>query len=200
EGFTLVAPVGEGETSALLLGVTHTTDYQYQVVVDSGTGQCTSETMTLTTGGLSGGSGIANATIQPGSSSSPVEPGFIVTSSGMGQGGPYAYIVNHQGEMVWWYQTPFGEVSAARMSWDGKFMYARELNVGRTQNGRVVKMSMDGLTEEVINLSTSHHDMAPTPDGGFLYIAGYGSNSCDGIFKYPSEQLLFDVESAFSWF
>jgi hypothetical protein len=198
EGFTLAAPVGAGETSALLLGMVHSKDYQYQVVVDSGTEQCVSETMTLTTGGFPGGSGLADASIQPGSSSSPVEPGFIVSSPGVGQGN-YAYIINHEGEMVWWYEVPLSEISAARMSWDGKFMYARELNVGRSPNGRVMKVGMDGMGEEVVNLATSHHDFAPTPDGGFLYIAGYGNNSCDGIFKYPSEELLFDVDSAFSW-
>jgi hypothetical protein len=60
-----------------------------------------------------------------------------------------------------------------------------------------MKVAMDGTGEEVVNLSTSHHDFAPTPDGGFLYIGGFGD--CDAIYKYPGETMLHDVNSAFSW-
>ena len=35
--------------------------------------------------------------------------------------------------MVWFYEAPFGQISRALMSFDGKKMYARTLNVGRME-------------------------------------------------------------------
>jgi hypothetical protein len=127
-----------------------------------------------------------------GPSLSPVERGFVVSSTGVGKQ-KYVYIVNHLGEPVWWYPTPFSEVTRARMSYDGKYMYARNLNLARGTAGSLLKVAMDGTGEEVMNLPKSHHDFAVAPNDTVLY------DDCDGIFKYPGDAStpLFSVRSAF---
>jgi hypothetical protein len=57
---------------------------------------------------------------------------------------------------------------------------------------------MDGLDiDSLAVLSTAHHDIAPTPDGGFYYIAGAPSGACDAIYKFPGNSLVYDLTLAF---
>src|SRR3954467_11324167 len=86
-----------------------------------------------------------------------------------GASGAPAYILDADGEYVWWY-APGGDVTGARMSHDGKTIWLNSVNV---PNGttRVHRVSMDGMTDE--DLSTpfkgQNHQLTVLPDGTIAF-------------------------------
>jgi len=188
---------------AVMLGMVTTTEHHFRVVVMNGTEACVSDDQTITTGSLPAGGGIGNATVEPGPSSAPIEPGFIVNAT---YNSDWLYILNAEGELVWYYPTPFPNPTRARMSWDGKYMWVRDGNPGATQNmGAIAKIAMDGSWSSVIDVPTSHHDLSVLPDGSIVYIKKNPAGSCDAIYKhagdgmnFDSDTMVFDVATAFS--
>jgi len=188
---------------AVLLGMPTTTEHHFRVIVMNGTEACIGEDQTITTGSLPAGGGIGNATVEPGPSSAPIEPGFIVNAT---YNSDWLYILNAEGELVWYFPTPFPNPTRARMSWDGKYMWVRDGNPGATQNmGAIAKIAMDGSWSSVIDVPTSHHDLSVLPDGSIVYIKKNPGGSCDAIYKhagdgmnFDSDTMVFDVATAFS--
>lgn len=213
ENYIYEAPVDLTEPNyrTLLLGMTQNATYHYRIAVFAGNNVCFSADQTIQTGNLPNG-GPSNLTSQPGPSTAPVAEGFIVTTTGLQ--GSWVYIVNHEGQLVWAYsvgQGGFGftGITRARMSWDGKHMWARDLNVSGTNGqGTIYKIAMDGSTSETFRLSTSHHDFTVTKDNGVAYLAKEGSTGtnrpCDAIRKIDAngEQntLVYDLWNALSSF
>lgn len=213
ENYIYEAPVDLTEPNyrTLLLGMTQNATYHYRIAVFAGNNVCFSADQTIQTGNLPNG-GPSNLTSQPGPSTAPVAEGFIVTTTGLQ--GSWVYIVNHEGQLVWAYsvgQGGFGftGITRARMSWDGKHMWARDLNVSGTNGqGTIYKIAMDGSTSETFQLSTSHHDFTVTKDNGVAYLAKEGSTGtnspCDAIRKIDAngEQntLVYDLWNALSSF
>src|SRR5690606_15103362 len=69
--------------------------------------------------------------------------------------------------------------------------------------GRVLRISMDGNdVEEISGMASTHHDLAPTPDGGFAAIQKEASGQgCDEIIKYtPGSGVttIYTVRDAFA--
>lgn len=213
ETYTLEAPVDLSEPSyrTLLLGMTQNATYHYRVAAFSGTNVCYSADQTIQTGSLPNG-GPSDLNVQPGTSSASAAPGFIVTT--MGLQGTWAYIVNQDGQLVWSYSAGSGGFGngliRARMSWDGKYMFARDLNVsGASGQGNIYKIAMDGSSSETFNLSTSHHDFTVTADNGIAYLAkegssGDGGQPCDAIRKIDAnggqDTVVYDLWDALSEF
>lgn len=198
--YGLVAPVDfAGSNRTLLLGMTTTTEYHYRVLVVSGDAYCYGPDQTITTGSLPAG-GPSHVTPEPGSSSAPKTPGFFLTSDFNGE---WIYIFDQDGRIVWFYRSPFGQTSRALMSWDGKKMYARQLNVGRAESAPFIEVGMDGSSLLEVNLPTSHHDFTVTEDG-IVYIKKTPTSTCDSLYRHADgatddsgDTLLFDVEEAF---
>lgn len=158
----------------LLLGMKASHTYHFRVVAGSGAKQCTSEDFTVKTGMLA--NDLPDVDIKT-SSPQALAGGFMVT--GTFQDGP-AYILDADGDIVWWYGT--GEVTRARMSYDGKYMWIAKGNVPEGQ-AKVVRVSMDGLdakdlTSEFAGLN---HDLVVLPDESVIYIAY--DNGCDKIME-----------------
>jgi hypothetical protein len=53
-------------------------------------------------------------------------------------------ILNDQGEIVWWHALPFGQISRAALSNDGKFLYVRDSNELVQGPGQAARIAMDG--------------------------------------------------------
>ena len=86
-----------------------------------------------------------------------------------GDSGPsYAFILDADGELVWWTEAP-SSCTRAQMSADGQYMWMVNLNVGNMMldGGEVARVSMDGLTRDskIPGLSNCHHDLTVLPDG-----------------------------------
>jgi hypothetical protein len=85
------------------------------------------------------------------------------------------------------------------MSYDGRFLLAMSINVAGETAARLVKVSMDGLDIETIELPNAHHDFTVTPDGGIVFIRK-SEDDCDEIMKRSSDGSLtpvFRVADAF---
>lgn len=199
--YGLVAPVDfAGTNRTLLLGMTTDSEYHYRILVVSGDAYCYSPDQTISTGPLPAG-GPSHITPEVGSSSAPKTPGFVLTSDFNGE---WIYIFNQDGRIVWFYQAPFGQLSRSLMSFDGKRMFARELNVGRDDEALFLEVGMDGSDELVTSLSTSHHDFTVTSSGDIVYIRKTPETTCDSLYRHPAgaaddsgDTRLFDVEEAF---
>jgi hypothetical protein len=171
---TLTAPVDVmtgPNFHTLLLGMKASKTYSFKITADA----CTSDAYTITTGALP--NAVAHVTRTAGPAASSQAKGFIVTSSGpgslsagigAGNTSAYAYIIDADGDIVWWAPAPVS-CSRAKMSYDGQYMWMAELNVDNaTKNGgEIRRVSMDGLanTGSIAGLANCHHDLTVLPDG-----------------------------------
>jgi hypothetical protein len=203
--YSLEAPVDLTAPNyrTLLLGMTTATEYHYRVAVVAGAEACVSDDQTITTGAVPAGGGIGDAPPSPGPSNAPIQPGFILNGT---YNSDWLYILNDAGELVWYFPAPFANVTRSRLSWDGKYMWARDGNPGATEGlGKIAKIAMDGSSSTVADVPTSHHDLSVLPDGSIIYIRRNPSGDCDAIYKhagdgvdYDNDTMLFDVATAFS--
>jgi len=200
--YGLVAPVEfAGDNRTLLLGMTTDSEYHYRVLVVSDDTYCYGPDETMVTDSLLT-EGPNHLPTEAGSSSASKAPGFVLTSD---FNGGWAYIFNQDGKIVWAYEAPFANLSRALMSYDGKHMYVRELNLGRDPlEGRILKIGMDGSSPVVTLLPTSHHDFTVAPTGDIIYVKKTPSSECDSIYRHPAsatddsqDTLIFNVEDAF---
>jgi hypothetical protein len=111
----------------------------------------------------------------------------------MANDGP-AFVLDTDGDYVWWYP---GEVDVirARKSFDGKSMWIR--NTAQADGtGVVLRVSMDGLTEERWSLPKTTHDLAVIPNGNIGLIA-HATAGCDEILEFnPTTELLTPLFNA----
>lgn len=94
----------------------------------------------------------------------------------------YAFIVDGDGDLVWWFKPPgFGDLTTARMSYDGRHMWITHANVPSVE-GRVGRVRMDGSEWEDLReeFPKQHHDLIVLPDETVAYLA-YAPNECDDL-------------------
>jgi hypothetical protein len=178
--YTLEAPVewaAEGHRT-LMLGMAAGTEYHYRIVVVAGNNACVSGDATWKAGNVAAG-GPAKVTPKKGTSTSAPAVGFRIAAGG--QGSKWVAIANAEGEIVWAYSFPADAISA-EMSWDGKYMYSRDLGpFDAGQGGNVYRVPMEGGTATKLTLGGgSHHDLTVTPTG-IAYIAKKAAGECDWI-------------------
>ncbi len=192
---TMTAPVNQAEPMYRThqLGMKAARAYAFRIVATSPTGSCTSQETMVTTGALAAGLPNITRTVM---SPSLQDRGFIITSGGVaggggGGGGIPAYIIDADGDIVWWAPAP-PSTSRARMSYDGKLMYMMALNVMNT-GGEMRRIGMDGSNPEnnLAGLNTGHHDFTVLPDNGIAVIIW--SNNCTAIVERSATGTLTTV-------
>ena len=203
--YDLVAPVETtGSTSrARLLGMTTASVFHYRIVLTEGELECQSEDRTIVTAPMPNGTGIGNGTVTPGTSTAEPSAGYFIGSN---YNGNWLYILNSAGELVWYYETTINNISSIRLAPDGRYVYARTLNVARNPaNGRVVKIAIDGSSEEELSLTSSHHDFNFGPEGSLVYIRKSTDNSCDSLYLHwldepddSQDELIADLDEFFT--
>lgn len=164
----------------LLLGMKGSKTYSFHVNVTNGTTTCTSPDYMITTGAIP--NTVPRVTRTAGAGVAMQAKGFIVTSSGLAgggfggggfggggtTGGSYAYILDADGDIVWFAPAP-DTCSRAKMSYDGQYMWMVELNVDNSMKdgGELRRISMDGLetTGKIPGMSNCHHDVTVLRDG-----------------------------------
>lgn len=161
----------------LLLGMKGSKTYSFHVNVTNGSSSCTSEDYMIKTGAVP--TAVPRITRTAGPAVAMQQKGFIVASSGlagggmfggggMGGGASYAFILDSDGEIVWFAPAP-ATCSRAKMSYDGQYMWMVELNVDNQakDGGELRRISMDGLqtTGKIPGMSNCHHDVTILPDG-----------------------------------
>ncbi len=167
-GYGHTAPADEtAPHRTLLLGMKPSSVYHYRVVVNG----CAGTDHTLETGPPPGDLPAKSAAVSDQGASAG---GFIVTATGMKS--HYAYILDADGHYVWWYPfTPevdsgrMDGIARAKMSADGKSMWAGSINVG-CGCGYLFRVSMDGLGPQETIPIDRHHDFTVLPDNTVTYI------------------------------
>lgn len=182
--YGMTAPVDMAEPGfrTLLVGMAPERLYHYRIAVTAPSGTCYSEDMTITTGGLRNGVATPSAV----STGPNAAPGFIVIASGN-----TALILNKAGDVVWAFNFGSGGggfglgMFSAKLSWDGKYMIARDLGeFDAGDGGTFHSVKLDGTEQTQFDvLGGDHHDFDVTPDG-LLYIAktNGGMDECDKIY------------------
>jgi hypothetical protein len=181
--YGMTAPVDLAAASyrTLLLGMKANRMYNYRIRATNSSGTCMSGNYTLMTGALANGlmTVTRNPTTATGTFGGFFVSGQYATNAG-GTGSP-AYILDADGDYVWWYAVQGQNVTGARMSYDGKHMWINSANVP-PGTASVHRVSMDGMTDE--NLSSQftgqNHQLTILPDETVAFYA-YGSGNCDDI-------------------
>jgi hypothetical protein len=157
------APVqlGNANYRTLLLGLKQSRDYTFHIEASRGGATCGSPDYALpTTGSFVGAPSIAVSVAQPAAR----EPGFIVTSSGTSVPDS-AYIIDADGEMVWFFPGPLNSCRA-QMDYEGNTMWMITCNP-INEMGEVRSVSMDGTQVQmnVPGFEFAHHDLTVMPGG-----------------------------------
>jgi hypothetical protein len=157
------APVqlGNANYRTLLLGLKQSRDYTFHVEATRGGTTCSSPDYALpTTGSFGGAPPVSVDVAQPDAR----QPGFIVTSSGTSVPDS-AYIIDADGEMVWFFPGPLN-TCRAQMDYEGNTMWMVTCNP-INELGEVRSVSMDGARVEtnVPGFELAHHDLTVMPGG-----------------------------------
>ena len=173
------------------------TTVHYRVVVIRGTSACVGADATYMTGTVSGAPG--NLTPKKGTSTATPAPGFIVAENQT-----WSYIINQQGEVVWAHKFPVS-LSRTLMSFDGNYMYGREVGpFNAATGGAIYRVGMDGSGELKLPVTGgTHHDLTVTPTG-IAYPAKQAAGGCDSIYVAAADgsnsHPLVDLDVVFSKF
>jgi hypothetical protein len=187
------APVDLAEPNyrTLLLGMKQGETYVLRVVASEGGVNYVSEDISLEAGFISNNlPAVSVNEVVPGASFG----GLTISCNGVGGAAPgqdtaesWAFIFDKDGDYVWGYKlagTPAEGCSRARMSHDGKHLWAGTFSNTTSQNttGALLRVSMDGneITTyttnatgdgnfQVENIDRRHHDFTILPNGNVLY-------------------------------
>jgi hypothetical protein len=151
--------------------------YHFRIVAGDGTTVYTSDDQTVDTGPPPNGVSIGSfSEVNAGAR----ERGFIVTSYWRGGGSSYPFIIDADGDIVWWYDSNVGGgIARARMSADGKNMWMSTASLSGLPLERV---SMDTLDSQTYPQAVSSHDLTPV-SGELMAYLEYGESDCDSIFE-----------------
>jgi hypothetical protein len=194
--YGLRAPVDPAQPGfrTVLLGMAPLTQQHYRVTMESAGQSCTSQDFLFTSGPVP--DEFPRPHVET-SDSSAVAKGFTISEQLAGEQAGQIFVLDQDGEIVWFYRSQLSTVSRARISPDGQFMYGLSLNESGT-DGAVVRIAMDGSSEEVLDAPAAHDDFALTPDGSLVLIES-GSNGCDelSLFSAGESERIFRVRDAY---
>jgi hypothetical protein len=156
------APVDLTKASyrTLLLGLKPSSDYTFHIeATDANGALCKSPIYTLPTTGVLPEAPTISRTV---ANAAAQARGFIITSGGVTYG-DFAIIIDADGEVVWYAESPI-ECTRARMDYEGVNMWMVAANEDNS-TGEMRFVSMDGQTAmtNISGLANAHHDFAVLP-------------------------------------
>jgi hypothetical protein len=183
-GMTAPVDLNEAGYRTLLLGMKPSMTYHYRITASAGGTVCTSDDYTIATGALASGLPVVHVTTN---NSAALFPGFIVTGQYVNSGAAPAFILDTDGQYVWWYNDG-SDVGGAHMSYDGKYIWLTSMNKPDTATSdHTHRVSMDGLDDTDFTQAFAHHShqVRPLPDGSLAFFTT-GANGCDDIKIFPA--------------
>jgi hypothetical protein len=177
--YGMTAPVDLTLTDhrTLLLGMKPAKLYHFRVVARDATATYTSSDNTVMTGPATTTVSISKFQVM---NATARKRGFIITSYWSGTGSTVPFILDGDGEIVWWGRGgPSGGIARARMSYDGKNMWMTSAsNTGQP----IQRITMDGLTTQTYSSAVGSHDLTPV-SGETMAFLEYGESDCNSIFE-----------------
>ena len=154
--YGMTAPVDLALTDhrTLLLGMKPAKTYHFRVVARDASATYTSNDYTVMTGPATTTVSISRFQVMNATAS---KRGFIITSYWPGTGSAVPFILDADGEIVWWGRGgPTGGIARARMSADGKNMWMTSAsNTGHP----IQRLSMDALDAQTYSSAVGSHDL-----------------------------------------
>jgi hypothetical protein len=181
---------------ALMLGLKPGRPYTFRITASAGGTDCVSPDQMLMTGAVAPPAIVtrtsANAAAQA--------RGFIIATSGVpggsGSGPQEVYIIDADGDVVWWAAAP-KQCSRALMDWQGANMWMLASNPSGPAVGEMRRIAMAGTgAQSVASLAAGHHDFAVLPNGivAAMVYSGDKSQSNDLVELSPDGTLNTVVE------
>ena len=174
--YGLRAPVDltEPDYRTLLLGMKPSRAYHFRVLVTAGARTYASDDYVIETGPLTSAVAVGDLNVVD---AAAYEPGFIVASYWYGPDDSVAFIVDADGDVVWWYQTELLGIARARMSEDGKNLWiVSASNFGEP----LVRVSLDTLDSQTYEGTHGSHDITPVSGATMAYLE-YSATMADTI-------------------
>jgi hypothetical protein len=177
ENYGMVAPVDLDEEGyrTLLLGMKPEREYHYRVVANDGTTTTASDDHVIQTGAATNAVSIGDFNVIDEDNR---ERGFIVGSYWQGTGASVGFILDADGEIVWWHDFGGMGIARMRMSESGKNMW---MTLASNSGGPLQRVGMDGMGGETYAGATGSHDLTPV-SGELMAFLEYGESDCDSIF------------------
>jgi hypothetical protein len=189
------APVdlSEADYRTLLLGMKPDSTYHFRVVASDATVKYASEDNTIQTGPATNAVGIGSFSV---TQEEGRERGFIVTSYWAGTGSSVAFILDADGDIVWWHDFGFGGGTArARMSYNGHDMWAITAN---NQGEPIARVGMDGLNAQTYSGTSGSHDIAAVAGDTMAYLDySVGCNDINEIDPSGTVTKVFTASAVF---
>jgi hypothetical protein len=173
------APVDLAEMNyrTLLLGMKPMSMYHFRITATAGGTNYASDDYTITTGATP--SELPVPTFDERNAAGR-KRGFIIASYWRGSGTAFPFILDADGDLVWWRSGgPSGGIARAVMSADGKNMWMITAN---NSGGAVQRVSMDGLDAQTYSNRVGSHDITPVT-GATMAFLEYGESDCDSIYE-----------------
>lgn len=196
--YGLTAPVDLNETDyrTLLLGMKQSHDpYHFRITAWSGDTPCVGadQVFASKTAFRPGALRAPTVTTQ---NRSALYGGYLITEGfRLSILSDYAFILDEDGEAVWWYQPAdfSNSLSVAKMTHDGKAIWIAGDNIVKG-TAHVARVSMDGLSSEDLSeqFQGFHHDLAILPDETVVFIA-YADGDCDEIRKFTPDGIITTI-------
>ena len=169
--YGMVAPVDLDAQNyrTVLLGMHREKTYHLRVVVEYGGDTFRSADRTFLAGPVLPIPATRFEVLQPDKTAG----GFVVLARHASHGfvqNPMALIFDSEGELIWGRQASLMDSTAARMSSDGNTMAVISAN-NRGVLGEIEFFAMDGSSSRTLSLDGAAHDLTPTMDNGFAYLA-----------------------------
>jgi len=177
--YGMTAPVDLTLTDhrTLLLGMKPAKMYHFRVVARDASTTYTSSDYTVMTGPATTTVSISRYQIM---NATAHKRGFIMTSYWSGTGSTVPFILDADGDIVWWGRGgPSGGIARARMSADGKNMWLTSAsNTGQP----IQRISIDGLETQTYSNAVGSHDLTPV-SGATMAFLEYGESDCNSIYE-----------------
>jgi len=183
-GMTAPVDIKATDYRTVLLGMKQGhAPYHYRITAKSGSTTCTGTDQVFSGNTAAQPNNLKRPTVTT-NNKTALYGGFLVLEGFQlnSNGGDYAFILDADGDAVWWYQpSGYGSLSVAKMTYDGKSIWIASPNVPQA-TAHVGKLTMDGLTftDYSTQFQNMNHDLAVLPDESVAFIA-YGSNGCDDV-------------------
>lgn len=176
DNYGMTAPVDLNETDyrTLLLGMKPSSTYHFRIVAGDGTMSYSSGDYQIDTGPA----GTVNMPTYNVANAGALERGFLLLSYWNGQNSGVGFILDADGDLVWWYNAGSNGIARMRMSASGKNMWLIEPS---NNGGPVRRVSMDGLDAQTYSAIGSHDLTAVS--GETMAFLEYGESDCNSVFE-----------------
>jgi len=186
-GMTAPVDLEQEGYRTLLLGMKPEQTYHFRVVATQEGQEFVSDDYTVETGPKTT---LASITQFQVISADKREPGFILTSYWQGMQTGMVFILDEDGEIVWWYDSGMtGGVAKAAISADGRDMW---LISASNQGAPVQRVSLDTLDAETYPNAVGSHDIQAGVGGTMVFIE-YGESDCDSAWEIEKDGTTKEV-------